>query len=280
MCLFIISRRAVKNAPSVIWSHGSHLSCDCFTAVRGCSTNCGIFFPHPHEVKCTMEMWCLSTSVSPSFEFSSVFLLSTCILIAPHASSAREGNEDLNCSLRLQQAWEQIGLLEPLEPINKQPQSLQTNDSWCCFLKATCGFRPSSAHLSLVNPTILPKVLCQFTYKSQRNVNSVSLLHRFCPVPITAPAEGSMKRSDRVGRHDRSSLLTARGAEVKSPALCNSQVGKRWCYYAGKLKWILFLLIWWFVCFNSMLVTATQFLKVSNAWHYFMYWHYIFLPLH
>lgn len=66
----------------------------------------------------------------------------------------------------------------------------------------------------------------------------------------------------------------------KSPALCNSQVGKRWCHYPGKLKWILILLIACFVHFDWMQITATPFLKVSNAWHYFMYWYYTFPPLH
>lgn len=60
---------------------------------------CKLVFFSPYEVKCTMEM---GSSVSPSFEFSSVFLLSTCILIAPHASSSREGNEGLHCSVQLQ----------------------------------------------------------------------------------------------------------------------------------------------------------------------------------
>lgn len=104
--------------------------------------------------------------------------------------------------------------MEPLEPINKQPRSFQTHDGWCCLLRDRCGFRPSLSHLFMVNPTILPEVLCQFTHKSQRGANSVSLLHWFCPVPITAPGEGEMKRPDQVGCHDRSFLLTARGEEV------------------------------------------------------------------
>lgn len=52
------------------------------------------FPPPPHEVKCTMEMWLLSTSISPSFGFSSTWILN-----APHASSPREGNEGLNGSV-------------------------------------------------------------------------------------------------------------------------------------------------------------------------------------
>lgn len=67
--LFIISQRAVKNAPSVTWSHDSQL----FVRLLYCSWG---LLPPPHAVKCTMEMCLLATSVYPSFEFFSIFLLS------------------------------------------------------------------------------------------------------------------------------------------------------------------------------------------------------------
>lgn len=102
---FIISRHAVKNAPSVTRSHDSQLFCaTALLQLRVAVQTVGL--SPPHEVKCTMEMWLLATSVYPSFEFSSIFLLSMCMLIAPHASSKTEGNRGLSCSVQLQQAWE------------------------------------------------------------------------------------------------------------------------------------------------------------------------------
>lgn len=77
-CIFLSFHSMLsKNAPSVTRSHDSQL----FVRPLYCSwgLQCKLWGspqPHPHEVKCTMEMWLLATSVYPSFEFSSIFLLS------------------------------------------------------------------------------------------------------------------------------------------------------------------------------------------------------------
>lgn len=176
ICLFIISRRAVEKAPSM--------------TSETWQTLFGRLLWESSEQR---RKWCLRFVVS--LHLSVVYVHPDCF-----SRLINQGRKCwFICSDGLQQAWEQTGSDWPIinPPINKHPQSSQAGRDGV-YWKPGVVSRSSPPHLCWVNPTILPEVLCQFAHKSQRGVNSVSALHRL-----------------HLGRHHRSSLLSARGEEVK-----------------------------------------------------------------